>query len=89
MEMSLIRDFLDPYLKYRSLVIGLKRNDFQKLQMIADDLNDQVQGEYEFTPEIIASRVMKTFIDQAYADSTRRIVKAILPEASAAALRRK
>lgn len=79
--MSLIRKIIEPYLMYRSLLIGLKRNDFAKLQMIADDLNDHVQGEYEFTPEIIASRVMKTFIDEAYADSTRRIVKAILPEA--------
>ncbi|CAM4043936.1 hypothetical protein L1N85_19560 [Paenibacillus alkaliterrae] len=85
--MSLIRNFIDPYLRYRSLVIGLKRNDFQKLQMIADDLNE-VQDEYVFTPEIIASRVMKTFIDQAYADSTKRIVKAILPEAGAAPRRK-
>lgn len=81
--MGIIRKFIDPYLQYRSLLIGLKRNDFQKLQMIADDLNEHVNGEYEFTPEIIASRVMKTFIDEAYADSTKRIVKAILPETAA------
>lgn len=82
--MGIIRKFIDPYLQYRSLLIGLKRNDYNKLQMIADDLNEHVKGEFEFTPEIIASRVMKTFIDEAYADSTKRIVKAILPEASAA-----
>ncbi|KRE25866.1 hypothetical protein [Paenibacillus sp. Soil522] len=74
--MGILRNIIEPYMRYRSLIIGLKRNDYQKLQMIADDLNEHVQGEYEFTPELIASRVMKTFIDEAYSDSTKRIVKA-------------
>lgn len=79
--MGIIRDMIDPFLRSRSLVIGLSRSDYYKLQMIADDLNELADGEYEFTPELIASRVMKTFIDEAYRDSTKRIVKAILPEA--------
>ncbi|QAY67296.1 hypothetical protein [Paenibacillus protaetiae] len=77
--MGIFSEFIDPYLKYRSLVIGLKRAEYQKLQKIADALNDHMDEDL-FTPENIASRVVKTFIDEAYADSTKRIVQAIVPE---------
>jgi hypothetical protein len=50
---KMLRNIIEPYMRYRSLIIGLKRNDYQKLQIIADDLNEHVQGEYEFTPELI------------------------------------
>lgn len=75
------RDFIDPYLKLRSLMVTLKRNDYAKLQMIADDLNEYSE-EFEFTPEILAARVIKTFIDEAYSDTTKQIVEAVLPEAT-------
>jgi flagellar basal body P-ring protein FlgI len=79
--MGIFREFFEPMIKRKTLVISLKRSDYYKLQMIADDINEHSGDEdYVFTPEVIANQVMKTFIDEAYQDSTRRIVKAILPE---------
>jgi creatinine amidohydrolase len=37
--------------------------------MLADDLNEHLDTDVEITPEIIASRVLEVFIDQAYEDS--------------------
>jgi transcriptional regulatory protein LevR len=67
-------------LKRKSLLVYLSRNDYYRLQMLADDLNEHLDTDVEITPEIIASRVLEVFIDQAYEDSVKKIAKRLIPE---------
>lgn len=66
--------------KYRLISFRIKRHSHYQLQMICDAINEKIDVEYEITPEMLSSRVMQTFIDEAFSDSTSRIVDAIVPE---------
>lgn len=60
--------------------IQLSRSDYYKLQMVSDDLNKADEMPYRMTPEILATKVVRTFIREAYRDSTKRITQKLLPE---------
>jgi hypothetical protein len=78
---SEVKDVLIQTLRYRSVVAKLSRSDFYKLQMISEAINENVDVEYEVTPDLIAAKVLETFIQESFEDSTNRIVKRVIPEA--------
>lgn len=67
--------------KNKTILTTISRSDFYKLQMICEAVNQNVNADDELTPDIIATRVLETFIREAFEDSTNRIVRQILPEA--------
>lgn len=68
-------------LRHRSVFSKLSRSDYYKLQMLCEAINKNVDADYEVTPDMIATRVLETFIQESFEDSTNRLVKKILPEA--------
>ncbi|MDN4106659.1 hypothetical protein [Paenibacillus polymyxa] len=66
--------------RYRVITFRISRVSHYQLQMICDAINKRVNTEYEITPEMITSRVMETFIEEAFSDSTNRIAECIVPE---------
>ncbi|WP_145950123.1 hypothetical protein [Paenibacillus sp. Y412MC10] len=66
--------------KIKILSFRMSRHSHYQLQLICDAINSRLDEEYELTPEMITSRVMETFVEEAFADSTNRIVDSILPE---------
>jgi hypothetical protein len=75
-----IFDYITQQSKNRSLLVQLTRSDHYKLQMICDDLNENVEMDFEITPEFIASKILKTFIDQSYNDATQKMTRCLMPE---------
>jgi hypothetical protein len=79
--MRVIINYISQLIKYRSVLCKLSRSDYYKLEMICDDVNKRISNpEQHITPDIIATEVLCTFIDDSYADSTKRIVNLIMPE---------
>ncbi|GAA0853900.1 hypothetical protein ABER99_20075 [Paenibacillus glucanolyticus] len=66
--------------KYKEVTYRMHRHRYYQLQMICDAINERIDVDYELTPEVITSRVMETFCEEAFSDSTNRIVAAIVPE---------
>lgn len=58
----------------------LTRSEYYQLQMICEAINEKIDAEYEVTPDMIATKVLKTFISESFEDSTKKIVKQIIPE---------
>lgn len=77
---SAISTWIREHTKYRLISFRIKRHSHYQLQMICDAINEKIDVEYEITPEMLSSRVMQTFIEEAFSDSTSRIVDAIVPE---------
>ncbi|MFX3643554.1 MAG: hypothetical protein ACE3L7_33685 [Candidatus Pristimantibacillus sp.] len=77
---SAIGAWIREHTKYRLISFRIKRHSHYQLQMICDAINEKIDVEYEITPEMLSSRVMQTFIEEAFSDSTSRIVDAIVPE---------
>lgn len=78
--MGLFSDFFVQSFKYRNVMCRLSRSDHYKLRMICEAINENVDAEYEITPEMIGTRVLETFIRESFEDSTNRIVKRVIPE---------
>lgn len=78
--MGVFKDLLLQSLQHRTVVVKLTRSDYYKLQMICEAVNEHVALDEELTPDLIATRVLETFILQSFEDSTSRIVKGIVPE---------
>ncbi|MDQ6422666.1 hypothetical protein RB620_24845 [Paenibacillus sp. LHD-117] len=76
-----IKQIFGSMFKTRTVLIPVSRSDYYKLQMICEGVNQSVDADDELTPDIIAGRVLSTFIREAYEDSTNRIVHQIVPEA--------
>lgn len=66
--------------KYRTITYRISRSGHYHLQMICDAINKKVDIEYELTPEMITTRVMETFVEEAFSDSTNKIISSIVPE---------
>lgn len=78
--MGMLKDIFVQSLKNRTVIFQLSRSDYFKLQMICDSLNEKLSTEHEITPDMIATRVVETFIQDSFEDSTNRIVKKVLPD---------
>ncbi|WP_101809525.1 hypothetical protein [Paenibacillus pasadenensis] len=80
--MGLIRDLWNETVRFRTVTATLPRSEYYKLQLICDSINDHTDVEYEVTPDMIAERVLQTFISEAYEDGTSRLIRRLLPEVS-------
>lgn len=78
--MGIFSDYFVQSLKYRNVMCRLSRSNHYKLKMICEAINENVDVEYQVTPEMIGTRVLETFIHDAFQDSTNRIVKRVIPE---------
>lgn len=75
-----VREWVKENTKFRVISFRMRRHSYYQLQLICDAINERVDVEYELTPDMITSRVMETFVEEAFSDSTNRIVDAIVPE---------
>lgn len=66
--------------KTRVAVVTLSRSDHYKLMMLAEDLTNHPDTKYEIDVDYLATRVVKTFIQEAYGDSTDKLVKRVIPD---------
>lgn len=81
--MSTIKKVISEYLKNKDVITTLSRSDYHKLKMLCEAINESIHViEYEVTVDLIVTRVIETFIQDHFEDSTTRIVKRILPDIS-------
>ncbi|MBL4952163.1 hypothetical protein JK635_08050 [Neobacillus sp. YIM B02564] len=73
-------DWIEDKRKNRTMVVKLSRSDHHKLQLIADDLNEYVQSNFDITPEFVATRVLEVFVEQAYGDSVKKVTRRIMSD---------
>lgn len=74
-------DLWNETFKHRNVILTIARSDYYKLKMICEAVNENVPSDYELTPDLICTRVLETFIQESFEDSTDKIMKQIMPNA--------
>ncbi|WCK53813.1 hypothetical protein PP175_21220 [Aneurinibacillus sp. Ricciae_BoGa-3] len=78
--MGIFYDLFQESRKTKSLLVKLSRADYYRYTLICESMNKSLNNEYDITPEMLATRILETFIEDAYEDSTNKMAKRLLSD---------
>lgn len=78
--MGIFYDLFQQSRKTKTILVKLSRADHYRYTLICEALKKSLKNEYEITPEMLATRILETFIEEAYEDSTHKMAKRLLSD---------
>jgi hypothetical protein len=77
---GLFYDLLQESKRTKTYHIKLSRSDSYRFKLICEAMNKTLKPDYVITTEMLATRILETFIEDAYEDSTNKMAKRLLSE---------